>query len=75
MCKECQQLNPYPDGEDTIEIGTTARGSTIFRQPDLENGAYKYLSDCVVGGWVVPSFVSIEELELIIADMKARNEI
>ena len=74
MCEDCkkseQQIEKHCK-ERIVEIGTTKQGYTIFRSPNPDGG-YDYISDSQGGGWKpVISGVTIEELELIIADMKA----
>jgi len=61
-----------------IEVGTTSRGYTIYKQENKDIGGWDYVSDSVGGGWtVVNALASIEELELILADMKkpSREEV
>lgn len=57
--------------ENIVEVSTTSQGYTIFRVPNKEIGGYDYLSDSIAGGWrPVGAECSIEELEVILADMK-----
>ena len=56
---------------DMIEVGETTRGNVIYRQKNLDIGGWDYVSDSAGNGWiVVDAMASIEELEVIIADMK-----
>ena len=58
-----------------IEIGTTTRGNTIYKQKNPHIGGWDYVSDSAGNGWiVVNAMASVEELEVIIADMKKQNK-
>lgn len=57
-----------------IEVGTTPTGYIIYRQKNPDIGGWDYVSYSVGGGWiVVNAMASVEELEVIIADMKSRE--
>lgn len=57
------------------EIGVTPKGYIIYRTPNIDIGGFDYISDSCGNGYVVVyALTSIEELEVIIADMKKLQE-
>ena len=64
------------EASETVEVGITPSGYTIYRQANPHIGGWDYVSDSAGCGWiVVNSMASIEELEVIIADMKRMTNV